>query len=159
MPLAAAGIEDGSANHRPSLKTRERHGTGDADLRRRPGSQTAAGPMGNSHSADPDHDALEASLAADDDARIISHALAEVEPGLRIHFVTTGKEYPPSCSGTGFPQTWWQWRHVIPALAAAGFRVVAPDYRGAGHLWRSAAGYDKQSMAHDIYRTPARLFA
>lgn len=30
----------------------------------------------------------------------------------------------------GFPQTSWSWRHVIPALAAAGYRVVAPDQRG-----------------------------
>ena len=30
----------------------------------------------------------------------------------------------------GFPQTSWEWRHQIGALAAAGFRVVAPDQRG-----------------------------
>jgi pimeloyl-ACP methyl ester carboxylesterase len=30
----------------------------------------------------------------------------------------------------GFPQTSWSWRHVMPGLAAAGFRVVAPDQRG-----------------------------
>jgi pimeloyl-ACP methyl ester carboxylesterase len=30
----------------------------------------------------------------------------------------------------GFPEFWWSWRHQIPALAAAGFRVVAPDLRG-----------------------------
>ena len=30
----------------------------------------------------------------------------------------------------GFPQTSWSWRHVWPALADAGFRVVAPDQRG-----------------------------
>jgi pimeloyl-ACP methyl ester carboxylesterase len=30
----------------------------------------------------------------------------------------------------GFPQTSWSWRHQIPALAAAGFRVIAPDQRG-----------------------------
>jgi pimeloyl-ACP methyl ester carboxylesterase len=30
----------------------------------------------------------------------------------------------------GFPQTSWSWRHVIPALADAGYRVVAPDQRG-----------------------------
>ena len=34
----------------------------------------------------------------------------------------------------------------------AGFRVVAPDYRGAGHSSRPAAGYDKRTMAEDIYR-------
>jgi len=30
----------------------------------------------------------------------------------------------------GFPETWWSWRHQMPALAGAGFRVVAPDLRG-----------------------------
>ena len=30
----------------------------------------------------------------------------------------------------GFPQTSWSWRHVIPALAGAGHRVVAMDQRG-----------------------------
>lgn len=52
----------------------------------------------------------------------------------------------------GFPQTWWQWRPVIPALVEAGFRVVAPDYRGAGQSWRPVAGYDKRTMAGDIRR-------
>ncbi len=106
--------------------------------------------MGNSHSADPDRDALEANLAADENARIVSHAMAEVEPGLRIHFVTAGQGARTIVLVHGFPQTWWQWRHVIPALAAAGFRVVALDYRGAGHSWRPPGGYDKQTMAQDI---------
>jgi pimeloyl-ACP methyl ester carboxylesterase len=30
----------------------------------------------------------------------------------------------------GFPEHWYAWRHQIPALAAAGFRVLAPDMRG-----------------------------
>jgi pimeloyl-ACP methyl ester carboxylesterase len=30
----------------------------------------------------------------------------------------------------GFPEFWYAWRYQIPALAAAGFRVVAPDLRG-----------------------------
>lgn len=31
----------------------------------------------------------------------------------------------------GFPESWFSWRHQIDALAAAGFRVVAPDLRAA----------------------------
>jgi pimeloyl-ACP methyl ester carboxylesterase len=32
----------------------------------------------------------------------------------------------------GFPESWYSWRHQIPALAAAGYRVAAPDVRGYG---------------------------
>jgi pimeloyl-ACP methyl ester carboxylesterase len=32
----------------------------------------------------------------------------------------------------GFPESWYSWRHQLPALAAAGFRVVIPDQRGYG---------------------------
>ena len=32
----------------------------------------------------------------------------------------------------GFPESWYSWRHQIPALAEAGFHVVAPDQRGYG---------------------------
>jgi pimeloyl-ACP methyl ester carboxylesterase len=30
----------------------------------------------------------------------------------------------------GFPESWYSWRHQMDALAAAGFRAVAPDMRG-----------------------------
>lgn len=32
----------------------------------------------------------------------------------------------------GFPESWYSWRHQIPALVAAGYRVAAPDVRGYG---------------------------
>jgi pimeloyl-ACP methyl ester carboxylesterase len=32
----------------------------------------------------------------------------------------------------GFPESWYSWRHQLPALAAAGYRVAAPDVRGYG---------------------------
>ena len=32
----------------------------------------------------------------------------------------------------GFPELWYSWRHQIPALAGAGFHVIAPDMRGYG---------------------------
>ena len=46
----------------------------------------------------------------------------------------------------GWPETAWQWRHVLPLCAAAGYRVIAPDYRGAGHTSRPRS--DK-GLAHD----------
>jgi pimeloyl-ACP methyl ester carboxylesterase len=79
-----------------------------------------------------------------------THGMADIEPGLRLHYVTAGEGERTIVLIHGFPQTWWEWRHVIPGLTAAGFRVVAPDYRGAGHSWRPPGGYDKQTMAADI---------
>ena len=38
-----------------------------------------------------------------------------------------------------WPETWYSWRHQIGALAAAGYRVVAPDQRGYGATDRPAA--------------------
>ena len=32
----------------------------------------------------------------------------------------------------GWPESWYSWRHQIPALVAAGYRVAAPDVRGYG---------------------------
>jgi pimeloyl-ACP methyl ester carboxylesterase len=78
------------------------------------------------------------------------HGMAEIEPGIRLHYVVGGRSTSTVVLMHGFPQTWWEWRHVIPGLLEAGFQVVAPDYRGAGHSWRPAAGYDKQTMARDI---------
>ncbi|GAA4689280.1 alpha/beta hydrolase [Pseudonocardia yuanmonensis] len=39
---------------------------------------------------------------------------------------------PPVVLVHGFPELAYSWRHVQPALAAAGFRVLAPDMRGYG---------------------------
>ena len=32
----------------------------------------------------------------------------------------------------GWPESWYSWRHQIPAIAAAGYHVIAPDMRGYG---------------------------
>jgi pimeloyl-ACP methyl ester carboxylesterase len=80
----------------------------------------------------------------------MNHGMADIEPGLRLHYVTGGEGERTLVLLHGFPQTWWEWRRAIPAFAAAGFRVVAPDYRGAGHSWRPPGGYDKVTMAGDI---------
>lgn len=76
--------------------------------------------------------------------------MADVEPGVRLHYVSLGEGDRTAVLLHGFPQTWWEWRHVLPTLVQAGFRVVAPDYRGAGRSWRPAGGYDKRTMAQDI---------
>jgi pimeloyl-ACP methyl ester carboxylesterase len=51
--------------------------------------------------------------------------------GIRIHMTMTGQG-PSVLLLHGFPDTHIVWRKQVPALAAAGFRVLAPDLRGYG---------------------------
>jgi pimeloyl-ACP methyl ester carboxylesterase len=81
---------------------------------------------------------------------MITHGMADIEPQLRLHYVTAGEGERTVVLLHGFPQTWWEWRRAIPDLVDAGFRVVAPDYRGAGNSFRPQGGYDKRTMAGDI---------
>ena len=74
----------------------------------------------------------------------------------RLHYVTEGEGPRTIVLLHGFPQTWWEWHGVIADFADAGFRVVAPDYRGAGNSWKPAGGYDKRTMAGDIRALLAR---
>jgi pimeloyl-ACP methyl ester carboxylesterase len=48
---------------------------------------------------------------------------------ITLHYVEDG-EGPLVVLLHGFPESWLSWRHQIPALVAAGFRVIAPDLRG-----------------------------
>jgi pimeloyl-ACP methyl ester carboxylesterase len=50
----------------------------------------------------------------------------------------------------GFPQTSYQFRHVINPLADAGYHIIAPDYRGAGQSEKPDLGYEKTRMAKDL---------
>ncbi|MBL0888108.1 alpha/beta hydrolase [Myceligenerans sp. I2] len=50
----------------------------------------------------------------------------------------------------GFPQFWWAWRHQIPALAEAGYRVAAMDVRGSGASDKPPGGYDVLARASDV---------
>jgi pimeloyl-ACP methyl ester carboxylesterase len=90
-------------------------------------------------------------MASRRDAPTVTHGMAEVRTGLRIHYVTAGHGPRTIVLLHGFPQTWWEWRTAIPELVRAGYRVVAPDYRGAGHSGRPAGGYDKTTMAADVH--------
>src|SRR4051812_46155263 len=55
--------------------------------------------------------------------------------GLQMHVLEAGDE-TPGCPTVlllhGFPELAYSWRKVMPALAQAGYRVIAPDQRGYG---------------------------
>ncbi len=51
--------------------------------------------------------------------------------GIRFHVTDTGHGFPIILLH-GFPELWYSWRKQIDPLAAAGFRVIAPDLRGYG---------------------------
>uniref|UniRef100_A0A8C8ZCQ9 Bifunctional epoxide hydrolase 2 n=1 Tax=Prolemur simus TaxID=1328070 RepID=A0A8C8ZCQ9_PROSS len=61
----------------------------------------------------------------------MSHGYVEVKPGVRLHFVELGSG-PAVCLCHGFPESWFSWRYQIPALAHAGYRVLAVDMKGYG---------------------------
>jgi pimeloyl-ACP methyl ester carboxylesterase len=50
----------------------------------------------------------------------------------------------------GYPQNWYMWRRVLPALAER-YTVIAPDLPGAGGSSAPAQGYDKRCLASDVH--------
>jgi pimeloyl-ACP methyl ester carboxylesterase len=61
---------------------------------------------------------------------LVTHRMLDVGE-VRLHAVEAGSG-PLVVLLHGFPEFWYSWRNQIPALAAAGYRVVAPDLRGYG---------------------------
>lgn len=60
----------------------------------------------------------------------IKHRIVTVN-GIQMHVAEQGQG-PLVLLCHGWPELWYSWRHQLPALAAAGFRAVAPDMRGYG---------------------------
>ena len=60
----------------------------------------------------------------------VQHRTVETN-GIRMHVAEQG-EGPLVVLCHGFPESWYSWRHQLAALAAAGYRAVAPDMRGYG---------------------------
>lgn len=76
---------------------------------------------------------------------------------VRINYIECTPAETETLIGTlvllhGFPQTSYQYRHVVGPFSEAGYRVVAPDYRGAGGSSKPRAGFTKSIMARDIFR-------
>ncbi|MFD5182310.1 alpha/beta fold hydrolase [Streptomyces sp. NPDC058372] len=71
-------------------------------------------------------------------------------PAGRTHLVEQGSG-PLVLLLHGFPESWYSWRHQLPALAAAGYRAVAIDVRGYGRSSRPAdpAAYRMTELVAD----------
>jgi pimeloyl-ACP methyl ester carboxylesterase len=80
---------------------------------------------------------------------VMQHQYADLGE-VRLHYVTAGQG-PAVVLIHGWPQTWYMWRGIMPALAAR-YRVIAPDLRGLGDSSRPVGGYDKKTLAGDIWR-------
>jgi pimeloyl-ACP methyl ester carboxylesterase len=67
---------------------------------------------------------------------------------VRLHAVIGG-EGPPLLLVHGWPQTWFYWRLVMPALAKD-FEVIAVDQRGIGLSDKPEDGYDAGALGNDM---------
>jgi pimeloyl-ACP methyl ester carboxylesterase len=73
---------------------------------------------------------------------------AEVN-GTSLHFVAGGAG-EPLVMVPAWPQTWWEYRKMMPTLARR-YRVIVVEPRGMGGSAKPEGGYDKKTMARDVY--------
>ena len=74
--------------------------------------------------------------------------------GLDMHFLEAGFEEqsrPCALLLHGFPELAYSWRRVMPALAEAGYHVVAPDQRGFGRTTGWDADYDADLAPYRLF--------
>jgi pimeloyl-ACP methyl ester carboxylesterase len=67
---------------------------------------------------------------------------------VRLHAVVGG-DGPAVLLVHGWPETWYAWRHVMPALAKD-FTVIAVDQRGMGLSDKPETGYDTRTLGNDL---------
>jgi pimeloyl-ACP methyl ester carboxylesterase len=67
---------------------------------------------------------------------------------VRLHAVVGG-DGPPLLLVHGWPETWYAWRELMPALARD-FEVIAVDQRGRGLSDKPMGGYDTAALANDL---------
>jgi hypothetical protein len=88
------------------------------------------------------------------DNMIFSHHTTSVN-GIQLHYVIGGQGDPVVLLH-GWPETWYAWHHVMPALAK-NYTVVAPDLRGLGDSSKPLTGYDGKTLAEDIHQLVTQL--
>lgn len=79
----------------------------------------------------------------------VRHRYVEAR-GLRFHLAEAGEGDDVVLCLHGWPQHWYEWRHLLPRLAAAGHRAIAMDLRGFGWSDAPPAGYEKENLASDV---------
>jgi pimeloyl-ACP methyl ester carboxylesterase len=93
-------------------------------------------------------------ISFDIDNVTFSHHMASVN-GIQMHYVIGGKGEPIILLH-GWPETWYEWRHIMPALAK-NYTVIAPDLRGLGDSSKPLTGYDGKTVAEDIHQLVTQL--
>jgi pimeloyl-ACP methyl ester carboxylesterase len=88
------------------------------------------------------------------DNMTFSHHTTSVN-GIQLHYVIGGQGDPVVLLH-GWPETWYTWRHVMPALAK-NYTVIAPDLRGLGDSSKPPTGYDGKTVAEDIHQLVTQL--
>lgn len=76
--------------------------------------------------------------------------------GIKMHYVIGG-EGDAIVLLHGWPQTWYEWRDLMPVLAKNNFTVIVPDLRGLGDTSKPTSGYDGNTTASDIYQLVSGL--
>jgi pimeloyl-ACP methyl ester carboxylesterase len=75
--------------------------------------------------------------------------------GVRLHYVEGGIGTPIICL-PGWPQTWYSYKNLALPLSEK-YRVIVVDIRGMGSSEKPDAGYDKKTMAKDIFELCEQL--
>jgi epoxide hydrolase 4 len=80
--------------------------------------------------------------------------MLEVDAGVRLHVVEAGGAGRSVVLLHGFPEFWYSWHKQLPALANAGFHVVAADMRGynLSDKPKNIDAYRTQILARDVAR-------
>jgi pimeloyl-ACP methyl ester carboxylesterase len=88
----------------------------------------------------------------------VEHREVDVR-GLRTHVALAGPSAGrPVLLAHGWPQHWYEWRHLIGPLAEAGYRVVAPDFRGFGWSeYPPDEDFRKETLVDDLIALCAAL--
>src|SRR5919107_3021152 len=93
-------------------------------------------------------------VSFDIDNVTFSHRMASVN-GIQLHYVIGGQG-DPIVLLHGWPETWYAWLRVMPALAK-NYTVIAPDLRGLGDSSKPLTGYDGKTLAEDIHQLVGQL--